>query len=128
MSLFPSLEHPAIAAQDSDALMQWYRKIFNGKIVYQSDSAPYVYVLKLEGSWYLEIIPAGQGSPRPYAPAEIGWRHMAVTVSDFNQAMDYLRGQGVELFGQREPAGFKLVFFRDPEGNLLHLIWREHSL
>jgi glyoxylase I family protein len=128
MSLFPSLEHPAVAARDSEALMRWYRSVFNGSIVYQSASEPYVYVLKLEGGWYLEVLPARSGSPRPHEPAEIGWRHMALTVADFERAKDYLRGRGVEFFEQRESEAFKLVFFRDPEGNLLHLIWREHSL
>jgi glyoxylase I family protein len=128
MSLFPSLEHPAIAARDSDALMRWYRSVFNGRIVYQSGDKPHVYVLKLEGGWYLEILPARTGSPREYEPAETGWRHVALTVADFEQARDYLRGRGVEFFDQRESEGFKLVFFRDPEGNLLHLIWRGHSL
>jgi glyoxylase I family protein len=128
MSLFLSLEHPAVAAQDSEALMLWYRGIFNGRIVYQSESKPHVYVLKLEGGWYLEILPARPGSPRYHESAETGWRHMALAVAGFDQAKEYLRGQGVELFDQRESEGFKLIFFRDPEGNLLHLIWREHSL
>jgi catechol 2,3-dioxygenase-like lactoylglutathione lyase family enzyme len=52
--------------------------------------------------------------------------HLALAVEDFDQAVHQLQAQGVvlpevplELF-----KGGKALFFQDPEGNWLHLIYR----
>ena len=58
-----------------------------------------------------------------------GFRHLALTVSDFDAALNDLRERGVkEFFDNRQSDRGKLIFFRDPEGNILHLMWRPKPL
>ncbi len=58
----------------------------------------------------------------------IGYRHMAFIVDDLEKAVEILKGNGVELFSEpitvNEPEsvrGFRFVYFRDPEGNIIEL-------
>ena len=51
--------------------------------------------------------------------------HVAVKVSNFEQAVAALQAQGIELEEPKFKAGVKAVFLkeRDPAGNLVHLLW-----
>jgi hypothetical protein len=50
-------------------------------------------------------------------------------VTDFDKALSYLQKQGIdEFFDSRQSEDSKLIFFRDPEGNILHLMWRAMPL
>ncbi len=58
----------------------------------------------------------------------IGYRHMAFIVDDLDKTVETLKGKGVELFSDpitvNEPEsvrGFRFVYFRDPEGNIIEL-------
>jgi len=58
----------------------------------------------------------------------IGYRHMAFIVDDLEKAVEILKGNGVEFFSEpitvNEPEsvrGFRFVYFRDPEGNIIEL-------
>jgi catechol 2,3-dioxygenase-like lactoylglutathione lyase family enzyme len=76
--------------------------------------------------------PAALDSPDQGSPHTLGLRHLAFKVEAIDAAVERLRGAGVEFFGevQRVPdeqvtyAGGvrkRLVYFHDPEGNLLEL-------
>jgi len=50
-------------------------------------------------------------------------------VTDFDEALSNLQKHGVnEFFDSRKSEDSRLLFFRDPEGNILHLIWRATPL
>jgi len=58
----------------------------------------------------------------------IGYRHMAFIVDDLDKSFEILKGNGVEFFSDpitvNEPEsvrGFRFVYFRDPEGNIIEL-------
>ena len=58
----------------------------------------------------------------------IGYRHMAFIVDDLDKTVEILKGNGVEFFSEpitvNEPEsvrGFRFVYFRDPEGNIIEL-------
>ncbi len=58
----------------------------------------------------------------------IGYRHMAFIVDDLEKAVEILKENGVEFFSEpitvNEPEsvrGFRFVYFRDPEGNIIEL-------
>ncbi|MBV8866794.1 MAG: VOC family protein [Acidobacteriaceae bacterium] len=56
-------------------------------------------------------------------------RHIAITVQDFDGAQRKLASQGVKFEGESySNQGNRLLFFRDSDGNLLHLIQREIPL
>jgi len=55
-----------------------------------------------------------------------GWRHLAVRVDSIESARDELAKHRVLLEQQIKPAGGggRVLFFKDVEGNLLHLVER----
>ena len=72
----------------------------------------------------IEII-TSEGGLAPKAMKDAGLRHLALTVSDYDAAFAQLKAKGVSFLG--EPivnADVKVAFFKDLEGNFLHIIQR----
>jgi glyoxylase I family protein len=55
-----------------------------------------------------------------------GWRHLALRVDSLEKAKTALQERGVVFTDPIKPAGGggRVLFFKDPEGNLLHLVER----
>lgn len=55
-----------------------------------------------------------------------GWRHVALRVASIEAAKTDLEKRGVQFPEPVKPAGGggHVLFFKDPEGNLLHLVER----
>lgn len=127
--MFLGFEHLAIAAIDSKALADWYIKIFGLRVVYENGKQPPTFLLKAPDDMVIEILPAGSGEKADYALTMVGFRHLALTVDDLDAAEAHLRAHGITEFIERRELGkSRLLFFRDPEGNILHLMWRAKPL
>jgi glyoxylase I family protein len=98
-------------------------------VVYDNGKSPPTYLLQAPDGTILEILPATRGKRTKYGQGQAGLRHLALTVTDFDKALSYLQKQGTdEFFDLRQSEDSKLIFFRDPEGNILHLMWRATPL
>jgi glyoxylase I family protein len=127
--MFSGFEHTAIAAGDSKRLADWYVRIFGLQVVYDDGKTPPTKLLRAPDGTVLEILPASSRGPTNYDQRQAGFRHLAITVTDFEAAVSRLREEGIgDFFDNRQSQDSKLVFFRDPEGNLLHLMWRAKPL
>ena len=123
--LYTGLEHTAIASPDPQRLAQWYVDTLGFRINHEYDGN---YFVKAPNGAMLEIIPS-QGDPLPAQMKTPGIRHLAVSVTGFEQAAEDLKQKGVNIVS--EPlnlSGNRLLFFTDPDGNLLHLISRPAPL
>lgn len=123
--LFTGLEHTAIASPNPERLARWYVQTLGFVINFEYGGN---YFVKAPNGAMLEIIPAEGPAPETLARTP-GLRHLAVAVSDFDAAYADLKGRSVKF--TNEPfsnQGNRLVFFTDADGNLLHLIEREHPL
>jgi glyoxylase I family protein len=123
--MFLGLEHTAIASPSPQKLAQWYADHLGFRINFEYDGN---YFVRAENGTMLEIIPA-EGPPAAPKMRDPGIRHLAIAVQDFDAAYAALRGQNVNFVG--EPTmnkGNRLVFFRDCDGNLVHLVAREKPL
>ena len=122
-------EHIAIAALDSRALADWYIKLFGLRVVYDNGQQPPKLLLKAPDGMVIEILPATNGAKTDCNLTAAGFRHLAVTVDDYDAAEAYLREHGItDFIERRETETSKLLFFRDPDGNILHLMWRAKPL
>ncbi|GIU76600.1 MAG: VOC family protein [Bryobacteraceae bacterium] len=115
------IEHTAIATPDPAGLAQWYVETLGFTINYRGSTAVFA---KAPDGTMIEFIPA-EGERGPNAMKSPGLRHLALTVDDFEAAYAALQRKGVHFLGEpTESKGNKVVFFADPEGNILHLLQR----
>lgn len=123
--MFQGIEHTAIATPDPEKLAQWYVDTLGFTINYRYGGNVFV---KAPNATMLEIIPS-KGERVPRQMSDPGIRHIAIIPDDFEAACDELRSRGVQFVTDKiEMGGNRLIFFTDPDGNLLHLIHREKPL
>lgn len=123
--MFQGLEHTAIASPDPKRLAEWYVQKLDFHINYTYAGN---YFVRANNGTLIEIIPA-EGDRAPQKMKDPGIRHLAISVDDFDAAVQELRKRGIEFL--TEPAavqGNRLIFFSDADGNYLHLIKRAQPL
>jgi glyoxylase I family protein len=121
-----SLEHIGLAARDTTALKDWYERTLGARVKFCNGEKPPAYFIELPGGAWLEIY---QGT---FAVKEVsdnklqGIRHLALRVGSIESARAELEKRGVKFTEPVKPAGGggRVLFFEDPEGNLLHLVER----
>lgn len=119
--MFQGLEHTAIASPEPKRLAEWYAAHLGFRINYEY--AGNFFVRAPNGSM-LEIIPA-EGPRAVNEMRTPGIRHLAIAVDDFDAAHAQLKALAVTFLGEPYTTqGNRLVFFSDPDGNILHLIER----
>ena len=122
--LFLGIDHPAVAAEDVDALSEWYVETLGYEKVFRHDKP--VWILRAHDGTLLEVMPRDE-TPRPerttWTP---GWSHVAIRVSDFEQAQAVLTEKGVQWTGDEMNAigGGRVRNFVDPDGNMLQILER----
>jgi catechol 2,3-dioxygenase-like lactoylglutathione lyase family enzyme len=133
MMLFVSIDHPAISCRDVNRQADWYCQKLGMKLVATDGKNPpsvlVGYDAKPTGGAMIELMPVRDQGPDPdqFARYQPGLRHLALRVSNFDQAYEQLKTSGVKFLF--EPAnnavgGGKIVSFRDPEGNELQIVQR----
>ncbi|HYO84349.1 MAG TPA: VOC family protein [Bryobacteraceae bacterium] len=123
--MIQGIEHAAIAANNVEALADWYVRVLGFTINYKSANA--IFIKAPDGSMIELIHAAGErGSQTLKTP---GLRHLALRVDDFDAALTALQQHDVAFEGKPvESKGNRVVFFSDPEGNYLHLLYRATPL
>lgn len=123
--MFRGIEHLAIASPDPRRLADWYAAHLGFYINYQYDGN---YFVKAANGVVIEIMSA-EGDAGPNAFRSPGLRHIAISVDSFDDAYAQLQSSHVDFRSEPyENQGNRLVFFADPDGNLLHLIERQKPL
>ena len=123
--MFKGLEHTAIASPNPAKLAQWYVDHLEFHINFTYDGN---YFVKASNGTMLEIIPS-IGERGSNQMKDMGIRHLAIAVDDFDGAHQHLRSHGVHFLGEPfNNQGNRLVFFADGDGNIVHLIHREKPL
>ena len=122
------IEHLAIFSPDTAKLKDWYVAMFDFKQVY--DNGKGTYFLKAQDGAMIEFVTADVANQDTGARVA-GIRHIAIAVTSdgFNPMVAKLRTANVEVVTEpAESNGIKTFFFRDIEGNVLHLIARPNPL
>ncbi len=123
--MFTGIEHFAIASPNPKRLADWYVSHLEFEINFEYAGN---YFIEAKNDTLIEIIPA-EGERTESAMRTPGMRHIAIAVDDFEAAYQQLKAQGVKFEGEPYTNdGNRLVFFKDADGNLIHLIKRETPL
>ncbi|MBS1208331.1 MAG: hypothetical protein H6R19_729 [Proteobacteria bacterium] len=133
MAIFQGIEHVAVLSPDTARLRDWYVQNLDMKTIVDNGAGLY-FLLMADGSM-IEVVPCTEASLCAGQPQvkDSGLRHIALTVSqqDFGAAVHRLNAAGVETIGKTPhqfPEGLATFHFRDPDGNILHLISRPNRL
>ncbi|HMP81559.1 MAG TPA: VOC family protein [Verrucomicrobiota bacterium] len=121
-----SIEHLGLPATDPAALQDWYVNTFGGKMVFTDGATPPAFFVRLPGGVVLEIYQASSSLKETRDNKLAGWRHVALKVDSIESAKSQLEQRGVTFTDIIKPAGGggRVLYFADPEGNLLHLVDR----
>ena len=121
-----SVEHLGLPARNPEALKDWYVRILGANVVFSNNQKPPAYLLTLPGRVMLEIYGGELSLPQVSDNKLNGWRHVALRVDSISVAKAELERRGLIFTEDVKPAGGggKVLFFQDPEGNLLHLVER----
>ena len=126
--MITGIEHTAVASPDPLKLAQWYVLHLNFRINFEPPDSKTVFIRAGDGSM-IEIIEASaalSSVPGRYDP---GLRHLALNVDDFDATYARLQAAGISFLTEPDrTGGNSLVFFSDPDGNILHLLHRAAPL
>jgi glyoxylase I family protein len=119
-------EHLGLPARLPAALKDWYVHVLGAKVVFENHLSPPAYLLALPGGLMVEIHEGRASVPETGDNSVTGWRHLALRVDSIEAAKTALEKSGVNFPDPIKPAagGGRVVFFRDLEENLLHLVER----
>ena len=123
--MFSGIEHFAIASPNPKRLADWYVANLDFELTYEYAGN---YFVEAKNGGLVEIVPS-EGERVEAGMRAPGMRHIAISVDDFDGAYEQLRSQGVQFEGEPyNNQGNRLVFFKDADGNLIHLIHRDKPL
>jgi glyoxylase I family protein len=116
-------EHFGLPARQPAILADWYVAVLGAEIVF---AEPPAFLIRLPGGLLLEIYAATGEVAGTADNGVAGWRHLALRVDSIEAARAVLEPRGVRFDAAIKPAGGggRVLFFRDAEGNLLHLVER----
>ena len=120
------LEHIALPALNLAALRDWYVAKLGATCIAANGAEP-PYFIKLPGATTMfEMYAANSSMPQTAEHGLAGWRHLALRVDSIEVARTELEARGVVFIDPIKPAagGGRVLFFKDCEGNLLHLLDR----
>jgi glyoxylase I family protein len=128
MSSF-AINHLALNCRNVAAQESFYSKHFGFKRSRTFNAGkPNEFIMLKLGPFRLELFPTDSAKTMNQDGGEqaIGFKHLAFDVPKLEPAIEELRGDGIEPdpvidFGHVIP-GSRLVFFRDPEGNIIELM------
>jgi glyoxylase I family protein len=118
-----SIEHLGLPARNPQALKDWYIRVLGASVAFEN---PPMSLLRLNGNVMIEIYAGETSVPQTSINNVAGWRHVALRVDSLDNAKAELEKRGVQFTEQPRPAGGggRVLFFQDPEGNLLHFVER----
>ena len=121
-----SVEHLGLPSRDPTALKNWYEKTLGAKLIFENGQTPPAYFLQLGNGLLIEIYEGDFSLKETADNALNGWRHLALRVDSIEIAMAELEKRGVRFSDPIKPAGGggRVLFFKDVENNLLHLVER----
>ena len=125
--MIQGIEHTAVASPDPDRLANFYVQYLDFTVNYHSEKSR-TYFVRTKDHSMLEIILADT-APQPQNFTEAGLRHLALTTDDFDADYARLKAAKVKFLTEAEVrGGNRVVFFHDPDGNIVHLIQRPEPL
>jgi len=120
------IEHIGLMAADIPALTDWYVAKLGFSICFVSKEPPFVTFIAKGDGMTIELFPWKEDFAGPPDGKMRQVTHICLLSTDLDADIQALSGRGVAFESAPFPifGGGRTVFFRDPEGNYLHLVER----
>ncbi len=120
------LHHIAIICSDYERSKQFYTHVLKLSVIqetYRAERNSYKLDLALPDGKQIELFSFPHAPERLSYPEAQGLRHLAFSVSNIEETVDYLIASGVDVEAIRvdELTGRQFTFFSDPDGLPLEL-------
>lgn len=124
-----SIEHLGLPSRDPVALKNWYESVLGATLVFDNGQTPPAFFLRLADGLLIEIYEGDFSLKETSDNALNGWRHLALRVDSIESAKVELEERGVSFSESVKSAGGggRVLFFKDAENNLLHLVERPNG-
>lgn len=118
---FDKIHHVAIICSNYERSRHFYTEILGLRIVneiYRENRGSYKLDLEIGNHLQLELFSFPKSPKRPSYPEACGLRHLAFSVNNLDNVINYLSDKGIECREVRidEVTGKKFTFFVDPDG------------
>ena len=124
-TLFAGVDHVAIASGDPARLADWYCEVLGFRCVADNGKERPTRILAGAGGGMIEMMPDDQTPPPGRELFDRGISHLAIRVTDLDEALVRVRGSGAEVADPAAAAGGgRGASFRDPEGNIVQVVER----
>jgi glyoxylase I family protein len=126
--MIAGMEHVGLCAHDPKNLAGWYVGMLGFRLVRALEEHR-TYFIRAQNGGMLEIYPARHPAD-PVENVHRGLRHLALSTTDLDAEVAHLRSAGIPVPEETLviTPQMKLAFFRDPEGNILHLVQRAKEI
>lgn len=120
------IDHVGLPAANPAALKDWYERMLDARVVWDSGENPPAYLVAFAGGSWLEIYAAKSPLPERGNNQLAGFRHLALRVESLAAAKAELARRGYVFTKEPGPAagGGTVQYFEDIEGNLVHFVER----
>ncbi len=123
-----SIEHVSIRVRDIEASVDYYRRMFDARVILRRNQAGGRKIAFLRiGDSMLELMGFGPGNEPVDAREHYGVHHIGIKTDNVDATYQDLKAKGAEFLGEPfEPTpGIHLVFLRDPNGAVIELAQRD---
>ncbi len=120
------IDHIAICAKDTVSLKDWYVKVFGLKVFAEIAGEMPTFMLSTESRVAIEIFPCKVDTEITDNNVR-GFRHLSLHTEDIDSELKKLEKLGIEIIQELTKISdglVKTIYFRDPEGNLIHYVQR----
>jgi len=123
-----SIEHVAVRCRDLEVSVEYYRRMFNSRVILRRNLAASKRIVFLQiGESMIELMEFGPGQEPVDAREHYGVHHIGIKTDNFEAAYRDLKAKGADFLGDPfEPTpGIRLAFLRDPNGAVIELAQRD---
>ncbi len=118
--MLKGIHHVAIICSNLALSRKFYIEILGFKLVnetYRADRNSHKIDLSLDGNYRLELFTFPSAPARPSYPEAMGLRHIAFTVDNLDNWIDYLKAKNIlpEPIRTDETTGKRFTFIADPD-------------
>jgi glyoxylase I family protein len=123
------IDHPAIAADNVEALADWYVEVleFSKWFKHCGPAENFViWMLKAPDNTLLEIMPKDESDRPVRTVLTAGWSHLALRVQNLESAIAFLDSKNITWMAEATQAigGGQVRSFYDLEGNMVQIVER----